>query len=227
MFGEGHDYAPQYTAMSGDITGSLPVGIQTRKNLDVPYWPAANCYNYKEVWVHPSSRWLAIMRDLAGPATVSGQIDTTGILPAEFEEVRTRQRFQIKSERRSGRFTVRLPEGQYLVRHEAKHKSVTLLPGQRYQMDLRRQFDFGVTTETAADGTIVIKVKAELEGAHRFALRAHNLSVKEREQTLEVKFGQSGSLTWHANKISAKEPWVAVVVPDGDLAERREITEKR
>lgn len=64
MFGEGHDYPPQYTAMSGDMVGSLPVGIQTRENRDVPYWPAANCYNYKEVWVHPSSRWLGIMADL-------------------------------------------------------------------------------------------------------------------------------------------------------------------
>jgi hypothetical protein len=122
---------------------------------------------------------------------------------------------------------VRLPEGQYVVRHEAKQESVTLLPGQRYQLDLRRQFDFGVTSENAADGSLVIKVKAELEGAHRFALRAHNLSVKEGEQALEVKFGQSGSLTWHATKISAKEPWVVVVVPDGNLAERKELVEKR
>jgi hypothetical protein len=64
LFGEGHDYAPQYTAMSGDMVGSLPVGIQTRVSEDAPYWPAANCYNYKEVWVHPSSRWLWIMSDM-------------------------------------------------------------------------------------------------------------------------------------------------------------------
>ena len=76
MYGEGYDYAPQYTAMSGDITGSLPVGIQTRENLDLPYWPAANCYNYKEVWVHPSGRWLSIMADVFPPAnpTVDSKI---------------------------------------------------------------------------------------------------------------------------------------------------------
>jgi len=66
MYGEGHDYAPQYTAMSGDMAGSLPVGIQTHFERDVPYWPADNCYNYKEVWVHPSSRWLSLMCDLYG-----------------------------------------------------------------------------------------------------------------------------------------------------------------
>lgn len=64
MYGLGHDYAPQYTAMSGDMVGSLPVGVQTHFERDVPYWPADNCYNWKEVWVHPSSRWLWLMCDL-------------------------------------------------------------------------------------------------------------------------------------------------------------------
>jgi len=66
MYGVGHDYAPQYTAMSGDITGTLPVGIQSRLTEDVPYWPASNCFNYAEVWVHPVSRWLALLAELEG-----------------------------------------------------------------------------------------------------------------------------------------------------------------
>jgi hypothetical protein len=64
MYGEGYDFAPQYTAMSGDMVGSLPVGIETRLDADRPYWPADNCYNFKEVWVHPSARWLSILVDL-------------------------------------------------------------------------------------------------------------------------------------------------------------------
>ena len=79
MWGEGHDYAPQYTALSGDMAGSLPVGIQTRANHDLPYWPAANCYNYKEVWVHPSARWLAIMADLEPQPTVGQPVRREGI----------------------------------------------------------------------------------------------------------------------------------------------------
>lgn len=73
MYGEGHDYAPQYTAMSGDMVGSLPVGIQTHFERDAPYWPADNCYNYKEVWVHPSSRWLWLMCDLYEPVAQQDQ----------------------------------------------------------------------------------------------------------------------------------------------------------
>ena len=58
-------------------------------------------------------------------------------------------------------------------------------------------------------------------------MRAHNLTVKEGEQHLEVKFGQSGTLTWHATRIAPKEPWVGVVVPDGNLALRQEIAGMR
>jgi hypothetical protein len=75
MFGEGYDYAPQYTALSGDIAGSLPVGIQTKYDLDVPYWPVTNCWNYKEVWVHPSSRWLFVMADLLADPPAPGTCD--------------------------------------------------------------------------------------------------------------------------------------------------------
>ena len=64
MYGEGYDFAQQYTATSGDIVGGLPVGIQSSRNHDEPFWPADNCYNFKEIWVHPSSRWLGIMTDL-------------------------------------------------------------------------------------------------------------------------------------------------------------------
>jgi hypothetical protein len=64
MYGVGHDYAPQYTAMSGNMTGSLPVGIQSRGPEDVPYWPPANCYNYAEVWVHPASRLFSTLAEL-------------------------------------------------------------------------------------------------------------------------------------------------------------------
>ncbi|MCL2060783.1 MAG: glycoside hydrolase family 9 protein [Oscillospiraceae bacterium] len=64
IWGEGYNYTTQYTATSGDIVGTLPVGVETQHDEDVPYWPVANCPNYKEVWVHPASRWLWLMEHL-------------------------------------------------------------------------------------------------------------------------------------------------------------------
>ena len=63
MYGEGYRYGNQYSAMSGNIVGGLPVGVQTHFNRDIPYWPAESCYNWKEIWVHPSNRWLWIISD--------------------------------------------------------------------------------------------------------------------------------------------------------------------
>jgi hypothetical protein len=64
MYGEGYDWAQQYSVSSGDFVGSLPVGMQSRGVTDLPYWPSQNMYVYKEVWVHPSARWLWLMDDL-------------------------------------------------------------------------------------------------------------------------------------------------------------------
>ena len=72
MYGEGHDWAQQYSVSSGDFVGSLPVGMQSRGVTDLPYWPSQNMYVYKEVWVHPSSRWLWLMADLMDVAKPAG-----------------------------------------------------------------------------------------------------------------------------------------------------------
>jgi hypothetical protein len=64
MYGVGHDWAQQYSVSSGDFVGTLPVGMQSRGATDLPYWPSQNMYVYKEVWVHPSARWLWILVDL-------------------------------------------------------------------------------------------------------------------------------------------------------------------
>jgi len=67
MYGEGYDWAQQYSVSSGDFVGSIPVGMQSRGVSDLPYWPSQNTYVYKEVWVHSTSRWLWLMADLIPP----------------------------------------------------------------------------------------------------------------------------------------------------------------
>jgi hypothetical protein len=66
-YGEGYDFPPLYTPSSGDIVGALPVGIQTRAENDIPYWPVQSTWTYKEVWVHPVSQWIGIISDLLRP----------------------------------------------------------------------------------------------------------------------------------------------------------------
>ena len=62
----------------GGVAGRHP----DPRGSDVPYWPVQSTWTYKEVWVHPVTRWIWLMRDLAGPALVEGQAGA----PVEFEE---------------------------------------------------------------------------------------------------------------------------------------------
>jgi hypothetical protein len=67
VYGEGSNYGQQYTALLGETVGEMPVGVQTRGNEDLPYWPQANIATYREVWTTPPGRWLWIAADLLLP----------------------------------------------------------------------------------------------------------------------------------------------------------------
>lgn len=64
IYGAGSNYAQQYGALNGEMAGSLPVGIETRRNDDIPFWPMENCATYKEVWTTSAGRWLSVAADL-------------------------------------------------------------------------------------------------------------------------------------------------------------------
>lgn len=64
VYGAGSNYAQQYGALNGEMVGSIPVGIETRGNEDVPFWPMENNATYKEVWTTSAGRWLWIAADL-------------------------------------------------------------------------------------------------------------------------------------------------------------------
>jgi hypothetical protein len=77
MYGEGRLFCSLYSAMSGEIAGALPVGVETRGDRDIPYWPASNYPNWKEVWVHPVARWMAIVSELEAFAARRRSSDIT------------------------------------------------------------------------------------------------------------------------------------------------------
>jgi hypothetical protein len=161
MYGEGYDWAQQYSVSSGDFVGSLPVGMQSRGVTDLPYWPSQNTYVYKEVWVHSTSRWLWLMADLIPPPpSVPG--------PATLPELE-------------------------------------------------------VTTSTARNGEVTIRLTARGTGEHTFAVRAANLRLRRATRTARLRADRTTIIEWKGRPGSAEAPWVAVVVPDGDLSRSREV----
>jgi hypothetical protein len=135
MYGEGYDWSQQYSVSSGDFVGSLPVGMQSRGDTDLPYWSSQNMYVYKEVWVHSTSRWLWLMEDLLGraPSRAEAAFDLTATTAPNGEiTLRVTARgegqhtYTLRSENLVVRDTVRvlrMRDGQGTVEWKARPKS--------------------------------------------------------------------------------------------------------
>jgi Glycosyl hydrolase family 9/Cellulase N-terminal ig-like domain len=227
MYGEGYDWTPLYSVRSGQMVGALPVGIETKGFDDAPYWPNQICWTYKEVWTQPVGQWIWLMEDISVPTTVRGMANPASHNPIEFREQKTGQIATASVGSRDGEFNIRLPEGHYDVRQGSVHTSVTVLPGRSYDVDLRpdRVLDFKVTSQNLGNNELVLRVSAEGAGHHTFTLRSDNLTLKEAgRQEMNLTSAGAREIVWHAHVVSSTTPWVAVVIPDGTLAERREVT---
>jgi hypothetical protein len=63
IYGEGSNYAQQYCALPGEMVGEIPVGMQSRFNEDIPYWPQFNTATYKEVWGASAGKWISLISE--------------------------------------------------------------------------------------------------------------------------------------------------------------------
>jgi hypothetical protein len=221
MYGEGYDFAPQYTPSSGDMAGSLPVGIQTRGDSDVPYWPVQATWTYKEVWVHPVACWVWLMAALNGPAVVEGRAGAA----VEFMTTPRGNSLIVKPDATKGRFRATLPQGHYLIRANGIELRRTLLPGMTYDLDLRpgHTVDFQLSQVTSQAGEVTITLIARGDGPHRFAVRAENLRLGESVRELTLRPATAGTLTWKASVAARDSPWVAVIIPDDDMSQRKDV----
>lgn len=227
MYGEGYDWTPLYSVRSGQIVGALPVGIETKGFDDAPYWPTQICWTYKEVWTQPVGQWIWLMQDVMVPATVRGTADPKSHEPVEFREHQSGRVTTMTPAAMGGEFNLHLPEGHYDVRQGSAHTSVTVLPGGNYNLDLRRDhvLDFRVTIHDLGHEEVVLRVTAEGTGHHTFTIRSDNLALQDLgKQELDLTSGSVREAVWHMRVVSPATPWVALVIPDGNLIERREVT---
>lgn len=221
MWGEGYDYPPLYTPSSGDMVGALPVGIQSRGEDDAPYWPVQNTWTYKEIWVHPVARWIWLLKDIAGPALVEGQAGSA----VEFKDVLTGEKTVITPDGSTRHFKTMLPEGKYIVTANGQEQTQIFLPGTSYHLDLGTDnaLIFEVSKTGSAKGDIIIRLRAQGKGNHRFSIRTDNLTLQGTLKEMVLKSGAPGYIEWKAKIISPDTPWVAVILPDDDLSRKKEL----
>jgi len=221
MWGEGYDFPPLYSVMSGDMVGGLPVGIQTRGDADVPYWPVQNSWTYKEIWVRPVIRWIWLMRDLAGPARLEVRADS----PIEMKNELTGQVTHLNTTGTNGLHKSTIPQGNYSIRYQGKEIHRTFLPAASYKLDLGQvqNLHYTISKKSADKDQCIIRVDAIGRGNHQFVIRTFNLTVDRPEKALSLKDGIRGSVEWRCKISNPDMPWVAVVVPNNDHSMRQEL----
>jgi hypothetical protein len=227
MYGEGYDWNPLYSVRSGQIVGAIPVGIETRGNADAPYWPAQICWTYKEVWTQPVGEWIWLMHDLSGPAVVEGVADSASRSPVQLVDEKTGHVLAAAWEGSPGHFRAVVPQGRYTVRQGVERTSLAALSAGSYRVDLRRGNAVETTARVQNEGPqdVIVQLEAEGTGLHRFTLRADNLQLSEPvEQEAFLEQGLKHSVIWHARVADARAPWVGVIVQDGDVEKRIELT---
>lgn len=225
MWGEGYDFSPLYTSSSGHLVGGLPVGIQTDENKDIPFWPASACYNYKEVWSNPDARWLWLMEEVTLPSTVEIAGDNNKDLKVSLVEKITGETKEIIIPAGKKSCPVKLPEGNYKAQYNGMEKEFALLPGQNYVLDTKEPYTYSVSNETIAPGKIRINITVQGKGRVQFDMRGWNIQAGKKIQNTVLLEDKAVKLVWEATIIDSKKPWVAVIIPDGQLKEMKEIHE--
>jgi hypothetical protein len=220
MYGEGYDFTPLYTPSSGDMVGGLPVGIQTKGEDDTPYWPVQSMWTYKEIWGHPVTNWIWLLKDIEGPAMIEGRATA----PVLFKEVKTQTVITVSPDR-SGYFKTTIPEGKYDVISNGKEQTQTFLPGGSYYIECRSNslLSYEIAKKVSANGEVTIQLTAQGNGLHHFNIRADNLALSSTSKEVKLKSGNTLSFKWTGRITSPDMPWVAVIIPDNNLSQRKEI----
>ena len=217
MYGEGHDYIQLYAVQPGQTVGALSVGMESHFEKDEPYWPQVNNATYKEVWVASITKWMWDMADNLTPGSVSGYLTAVGGAPVTFTSKATGKVFETYTHPRTGYFAISLPSGAYTVAYNGRERELTVLSGKRYALDGALS-ELIVSTEKCGS-TVTVSITANSETDINAVIKAENLCGICGEIT--VPAGQTVTVTGEIK--NAAVPFVGLVIPNGNLAEAKEI----
>lgn len=220
MLGEGYNYAQQYVCLPGPISGSICVGIQSYRDEDYPYWPQTSNAVYREMWVHPSIRYLLLAGQINRPAVVYGWLADAPGAVLEAENAATGAITAIRTKPRTGEFRVNLPSGEYRFRWQGLTKRLTLINGREYE--LKDSFTDFAAERSEEQGAVTIRLSLSGRENVEFTFRADNL---EPLSPVVLAPGETAELKTRI--VDGGRPWMALAVPGGDLGAAVEILPER
>jgi hypothetical protein len=124
----------------------------------------------------------------------------------------------------TGHFKTTVPEGKYRMISNVGEQTQTFLPGGSYHIEYRMGFllNYQVSKKVSATGEVTIKLTVQGSGSHQFNIRTDNLTMTATSKTVKLTPGSSLSFELSGHITSPDEPWVAVIVPDNNLSQRKE-----
>ncbi|MBB3128423.1 hypothetical protein FHS19_003077 [Paenibacillus rhizosphaerae] len=216
MLGEGYNYAQQYVCLPGPLSGSICVGIQSYRNEDYPYWPQSNNAVYREMWIHPSIRYLLLAGQMNRKAIVYGWLSDAPGTPLEAENLASRRLTVINTDPHTGGFRLELPSGEYRFKWQGLTRKLRLVNGREYRLD-NGFADYAATWRAEGD-TLIISLSASGTKPIEFTFLTDNL-VEIKPVTLAP--GETALLNTVIR--NSLRPWLVVVVPDGRLEDKQEL----
>jgi hypothetical protein len=216
VYGEGYDYWQNFSGVNPNFVGGISVGFNSYHG-DSPAWPNNAVFLYKEQWVFASSRVMLNLAHVGVPARINGST-TSG---ATFREKRTGKSVKVDK----GNFDLILAAGEYTITYGDMSKQMAFVDGTSYQLELdpSRAIEMELSAASPAGGLVKITANVRGAGAHTLELRTFNATVGQKQ--LKVDLGVKGKETfdWTLRIADPEKPWVMVVLPDGRMADMKEI----
>jgi len=216
MMGEGYRYAKQYVCLPGEIVGGICVGIQSYVNEDLPYWPESSNAVYRELWVHPSVRYLLLAGQMNKQAEVYGWLSDAPGIELRIKALSAEEIIIINTHPRTGEFSVKLPAGEYEFCWQGMSKKLILVNGNRYELNnnfYQLKADYIQENE-------LIKIKLLLTGKNACQLEFRTDNI-EALPTRKLQMGEQIELS---TKVLRKNcPWLVTILLDGNVEELVEL----
>jgi hypothetical protein len=80
-----------------------------------------------------------------------------------------------------------------------------------------------VSHTAARGGEVTIRVEVRGEGQHTFAVRTDNVAIRGASRTVTLRPGRTTTVEWKGRPVDGSAPWVALVVPDGEVSRGVEV----
>lgn len=161
------------------------------------------------------------MADTLTPATVSGYLTAAGGAPLTFTNKANGAAIETYTHPRTGYYNVTLPAGEYEMAYEGKTRKLTVISGKHYEID-GILCDITVSS-VYADGKVTVTVCTNSDTDVPVKLLAENMTGICGEAVIPA----NDALTLTGELVDSAKPYVGLVIPNGNLAEKVEFVDER